>query len=260
MHEGTHPAFTHHARVTLLLEGGHIGRQRGALGARHGQHAHLAGLVQFEWHGVDAGRDLAADDVGVQRRAALVGHMGQGRADGLAQHHAQEVQLAARGRGAEVGLGRVGLVEGHQVFQVLVRAVTGGGNGQVKACQVGHRHEVGVGVVGQLFEHERRNDHWRQRRNEHGVAIGRRVLQGLGRDAPAGAGLGFHHHRGAQRGGQLFGHGARRGVDRAAGGKAHQQLDRAGLCLGRAQAGQRGQGQGREDLSCRIERHVLLQL
>ena len=88
----------------LLLEGGHVLERLDPLGARHGEHADVAGLdlVEELTEAGGAEGDLVAEQRRQQLAAAVVRHVAHGLgvdADGLGELHRQQVVGAAR-RGA----------------------------------------------------------------------------------------------------------------------------------------------------------------
>ena len=89
--------------IAELGAGRDVGRRRRALRARGEQHLHLAGAMMLQEVGdaAAARRDVAALQVGDQRRRAAIGHRLERDADRLAGHDAEEMRERAHRRRAE---------------------------------------------------------------------------------------------------------------------------------------------------------------
>ena len=109
--------------IALLDQRRHVGQQRRALGAEHADHLDLAALLVLHdvAGGHDAGRHLAADQIGGERAVALVGHDVQLDAGGLAQLQPAEVGVTAEAGRAEQPLLRIGLDPGDVLLGVVAR-------------------------------------------------------------------------------------------------------------------------------------------
>ena len=171
--------------IAELGDGRDLGRRSGGLLARGEDHLHLAGAVMLEEIGdaAAAGRDMAALQVGDQRRRAAIGHRLERDADRLAGHHAEEMRERAHRRRAEASA-RVGFFFSHSMysFSELTPMV---GDTQKAVCTVPARvigamsvcGSNGIDGHGELLHHRGRR-HVADRR-----AVGRAVLQRLAGDA-----------------------------------------------------------------------------
>ena len=228
-------------------EGRHVGLQRAAGGTGGREQADPPRPRQLDLvdQGIDAGGDLVAHHCVHQGAAAVVGHVDEIDAGVPGDHHAEEVRQAARRGAAVAGLAGVGLVPGDEFLHVPRRVAGVDRKRELEVGHVGHRREVGGGVVGQLREHHRREHGDDDRRQHQHAAIGGSVLQRLGHDAAAGAGPVldddrllqlFLHAVGEQAGGDV-GRAARREADQDAHRLVGRHL-RAGGCHDGAEGGE----------------------
>ena len=241
------PAGGHQVQ-TGFLEGGHVRRQRAALGAGDSQDAHLARVVlgQQAVQGVESHWHLAADQIRGQRGRAAVAHDFSAHLGGIAHHQAKEVRKAAGGWHAEVGFFRVGAQPGQQVGQLLHWHGAAHGHAKLVAVHMAHGAEVALGVVARVGEHQRcHHHHGRVGQQQRGL-VGGRGLHILGREATTRARLVLDDDGAAQLGLQLVGHDAGHAVAGTAGWVAHHQAQGR---IGRS-AGGLGLGAGRAEHQC----------
>ena len=133
--------------------------------------------------------DLAAEQVGHRRRAALVGNVQAGGAGLLPEQLGGEVVAGAVAGGGEAHLAGVGLVEREHVGERLVRRVRRHRQDVGRLDRDRQVVEVLQRVVGDVLDQVRPDHERPERRDEDRVAVGRGALGRAGADRAAGAGL-----------------------------------------------------------------------
>ncbi|MOA14247.1 hypothetical protein D3C78_1343360 [compost metagenome] len=192
--------------------------------------------------------DLAAEQIGDGRRAALVGNVHAIGAGLLPEQHGREVVGRAIARRGKAHLAGLGLEACDQVGQGLV----GGCRGHDQ--QVGRLHghaqqvEVLAGVIGNALHQVGRDDQGAQRGDQQRVAVGRAAFDLPRTDGAGRAGLVLDHDALTQRGLHLRGQRPRQRVGRSARRKRNHHVDRL-VRPGQGGQGQRETGQQRESAS-----------
>ncbi|MCY1235937.1 hypothetical protein D9M72_485680 [compost metagenome] len=201
-----------------------------------------AGDIEHEGH-------LAAHHIRHRRRVALVRHVQHLHAVHLRQQFRRQVVGRAHARGTK-----------RDALGVLARVIDQFADILRREVLV-HQQHVGVvgdqADVGEVLDRVEVDRPLNQRGHGHGgtrdevqrVAVGRCLGGYVGGDRAAGARAVVHHHRLLEHAAQLLGVDARGGVDRAARGIAHQQLDRprrVGIARPGRALQQQGRGQGRQ--------------
>ena len=209
-------------------QGGNVGGDRGTLLLRHTQRHDLVGahLGQSRGQHEHAERELAAHQVGDQRRDAAIGHVFGMGAGGLVDHFTGQVQRGAHARRAEV-------VGARRLFAQLGQVLCGGGDarglggGQQQGLRRDHaqRGEVSGAVVLDCRIDQARDGHFVGRAQQQRVAVGLGARHALRADGAARAAEVLDDDALAQLLRQFFTEQARGQVDAAARGIAHDQRD-----------------------------------
>jgi hypothetical protein len=150
-----------------------------------------------------------------------VHHLQAGRA---VEHLAQKVRGRARAVRRKAHLVALRLGPGNELGQRVGGHVLVDDQRQLEAGRVEDRHEVLDRVVRQVAVGAGKHAHHAGRAQQQHVAVGRRRLHGLDRDAARRARAVVDDQR-AERVAHLLRNGARQHVLRAAGGHADQHLD-----------------------------------
>ena len=127
---------------------------------------------------------------------------------------------------AVVGFVGVGAQPIHQFAHIFGRRRWPCGQRQGETHHATQGGKVFSGVVLDALEHHGLHHHHRKGRKHEGVAIGRSVLDRLGRNTATRAGTVFNQHRNAECVFHFVGQNPSRDVHRAAGWKAQQDFDR----------------------------------
>ncbi len=208
----------------------------------------LAALRQRQrgQHRIGEQLDLSAHEVGQRRRRALVGN-DQRVEPGVALEQLDgEMAGGADGGGPERVFLRVLADELEEVLEVVGRHARRGAHDQRSVGEQRHRGEVLHHVVGHALVEERIDDVHRGGQQQ-GVAVGRRLGDGVGADRSGrAAGAVLDDEVLPHRLVELLHQDAGDAVDRSAGRERHHHGDRArGVGLGRCGRGcERGEGDG----------------
>ena len=244
-HDGL-PGGHFHVGHTSFGHGGHIRQHGRALGAGHGQGAHLAALdvLQHRVHVLERGIHLATHQVGVGWGATLVRHVDALGVGLLPEQLHGQVVAGAVTRRSKGHLAGVGLLVGHHVGQGLVGRI--GGHHQHVRRLHGHGDVVEVFQCIELqagLDQVRHDDQRAQRGHQEGVAIGRSTLDERGANGTGGTGLVVHQKGLLELVGQQGGHRTGHLVGGAAGWERHHHRHALlGPGLGRCAQGPCGQG------------------
>ncbi|SPA01294.1 hypothetical protein CBM2626_B110236 [Cupriavidus taiwanensis] len=216
-----------------FFHGRDIGLARPALGRGDGQHVDLAGLDVRHRHQqrVERHRDLAGHQCRQDRRAAVVGHVGELELRFHRQALAGQVGGAADAAGAEGQ--RVGMLLAvvDQLGHGLDRQLLAGEQEQWQLGHFRHRHQVG-GLVAELRIQRHIGAVGGQHRDK-GVAVRRRARSDADAQGAVGTGLVLDDDGLAQPLRDLLEHDPRDRVGGAARGVGHDHLDRlGGPCVG----------------------------
>ncbi|MDH6592987.1 hypothetical protein M2165_002876 [Variovorax sp. TBS-050B] len=209
-------------------------------GRGHGERAELAGLDLA--HGrrgaVEHHVDLAADDVDVRLRTALVGHVDRLHAGGEVEGFAAHVLGAADARR---GVLEAAGLRGHGRDEVLHRPVGRAGGDHEHVGHHGHEAD-GLEVLQRVvleLEDVRRHGLCRVGGQQQRAAVGRGAGREFARDGVGSAGPVLHGHRLLERGGELVRQHPRQDVGAAARRGADEDAYRL-VGVGRLRAGRGG--------------------
>ncbi len=225
------PRIDRQALEAQLFHRGDGGEQRRALAARDGQRAQFAGLdlrqARVDVH--EGCIDLAAEQIGHGRAAALVRNVRAGGLGLLPEQFGREMVAGSVAGGRESHLAGLGSQTGQHIRNRLVRRSRRHGQ------HVGrlHHHADVVEVLGRIVGHAldqvRPDDERAQRRDQDRVAVRSGALGGAGAYRSAGAARVLHEERaGADFFRELRGQRAGDHVGRPARRKRNQQGHRLG--------------------------------
>ena len=168
--------------------------------------------------------DVAADQIGHQLAAALVGDMRDLRAGRRLEALERHVRGAADAAGGDVD--RRLLRQRDEVLQRLGLDLVVHDDHVRHVAGQRHRREILERIVAELGLHERVDGERPVRADQQRVAVGRGARHHFGADAAAGAAAVVDHHRLPKRHFHLFADDAADDVGIAAGRERHDQMDR----------------------------------
>ena len=196
----------------------HARQERRALPVRGGQDANAPGLGHL--HQVGRGRDLDRDmpghEIGEARGGAMVRHWTQVDLGGAAEHHAQKVRQRAGAGNGVVRVRGIGLRPIDQILERLGVGLRPDRDAEVERAQLAQRREIGDRVVVQMRIEVLIDRQRRDRRQQQGVAVGRRIFHRFDADAAIGAGAVLDNHRPVERATHFIGDQARHRIAGAA--------------------------------------------